>query len=94
MTLSTPTPRSRSCKANVYADICTQAGASTALVIYIQEMANNKYELTVHFQDAAQYEPASPLHNQALPPPAANAQAFNNGVGALGAHTPVPTMEH
>ena len=26
----------------------------TALVIYIPEMANNKYELTVHFQDAAQ----------------------------------------
>jgi len=66
----------------------------TALVFFIPGTPNNQYELTVHFQDAAQYEPSSPLHGQSRAPPAGNVNTFNNGVAALGAHTPVPTTEH
>ena len=66
----------------------------TALVFFIPGSANNTYELTVHFQDACQYEPSSPLHGQSRPPPGANTNSFNNGVAALGVHTPVPTTEH
>ena len=58
----------------------------TGLVMYLPSVgggSENTYEVTVHYQDAAQYEPASALHAQARPAPPANEQQFRNNMGAL-----------
>ena len=57
----------------------------TALVMYMPEVpdSQNTYEITVHYQDAAQYEPASALHAQARPAPPANEGGFRANLGAL-----------
>lgn len=58
----------------------------TALVMYmpqVNSLTENTYEVTVHYQDAAQYEPASALHAQARPAPPANEQGFRANVNAL-----------
>ena len=59
----------------------------TALAMYMPDLGagnQNTYEITVHFQDAAQFEPASPMHSQARPPAPANEEAFRRGQLALG----------
>ena len=58
----------------------------TALVMYmpaVNAITENTYEVTVHYQDAAQYEPASALHAQARAAPPANEQGFRAHLNAL-----------
>jgi hypothetical protein len=68
----------------------------TALVMYIPDLGENAtentYEVTVHFQDAAQYEPASAMHAQSRPPPSITDAAFRGTAGGMG-HTHVGTIE-